>query len=53
MADADLLLKTLVTALQAKLGRLPTEDEVMAFIYGEKAEREAIWNSQKEVSDEA
>jgi len=34
----------LIESLQARLGRLPTEDEVVKFIIGTKQEREAIWN---------
>lgn len=35
----------LVMSLQARLGRLPTEEEVLDFIQGDKETREKIWNS--------
>lgn len=34
----------IVASLQARLGRLPTEEEVIQFIFGSKDEREEIWN---------
>lgn len=36
--------KLLVMTLNAKLGRLPTEEEVFDFIMGTKKDRERIWN---------
>ena len=36
--------KLLVLCLQARLGRLPTEEEVLTFIWGDKETRERIWN---------
>lgn len=44
MDEADSQLKTLVMALRARLGRLPTEEELLGFIYGDHATREALWN---------
>ena len=35
---------TLIKALHAKLGRLPTEDEVIQFIFGDQQMREEVWN---------
>ena len=43
-----------VLALQARFGRLPTEDEVVGFLFGTEKQRNDIWNSQtKENNDEA
>lgn len=43
-----------VLALQARFGRLPTEEEVVGFLFGTYAQREDIWNSQtKENNNEA
>lgn len=41
-------LKTLVEALTTRLGRLPTEDEIIKFINGDMETRQEIWNSIKE-----
>lgn len=38
--------KLLVMSLQARFGRLPTEDEVIDFINGNEEERQAIWNKE-------
>ena len=35
----------LVMALTARLNRLPTESEVMLFIFGTREDREAVWNA--------
>lgn len=35
----------LIMALTARFGTLPTEDEVYAFIFGDKDERQRVWNS--------
>ena len=43
-----------VLALQARFGRLPTEDEVVGFLFGSEKQRNDIWNSQaKENNNEA
>ena len=43
-----------VMALQARFGRLPTEEEVVGFLFGTDTQREDIWNSQaKENNNEA
>lgn len=42
MDDEKLL--TLVKALTARLGRVPEEDEIIAFINGDAVTRERIWN---------
>ena len=43
-----------VLALQARFGRLPTEDEVVGFLFGSEEQRNDIWNSQtKENNNEA
>jgi hypothetical protein len=42
--DANFMM--LVLSLKAKLGRLPTEDEVVTFINGMKAERQLIWDGK-------
>jgi len=46
MPDSDEQFKMLVMGLEAKLGRLPTEDEVVAFIFGTEEERRKIWNGE-------
>lgn len=38
-------LKLLVLTLQAKLGRLPTESEIVNFIFGDKDTRKIIWDN--------
>jgi len=43
--EVDLKLQLLVSSLHARLGRLPSEDEVVTFVFGDSATREAIWNS--------
>lgn len=43
-----------VLALQARFGRLPTEEEVVGFLFGTDTQRNDIWNSQtKENNNEA
>ena len=43
-----------VMALQARFGRLPTEEEVVGFLFGTDTQRKDIWNSQtKENNNEA
>ena len=43
-----------VMALQARFGRLPTEEEVVGFLFGTETQRKDIWNSQtKENNNEA
>jgi hypothetical protein len=37
-------LDLLIDGLRKRLGRWPTEGEVLEFIFGTKEEREAIWN---------
>lgn len=39
-------LKILVLSLEARLGRLPTEDELRSFIHGDYETRTKIWNSE-------
>lgn len=36
----------LITALKARLGRLPTEDEVVGFMSGDADEQRRIWNQE-------
>lgn len=43
--DDNRNLKALILSLQARFGRLPTEDEVVGFINGDQEARERIWNS--------
>lgn len=38
-------IEMLVMALNARLGRLPTEAEVMLFIFGNKEDRLTVWNA--------
>lgn len=40
-------LQKLILMLTARLGRQPTEDEMMDFIYGTHEERELLWNSAR------
>lgn len=47
MAITDGDLTTIITALRDRLGRLPTENEVMLFIFGTEIEKFAIWNLNK------
>lgn len=35
----------LIISLQIRLGRMPTENEVILFIWGTPEERDEIWNS--------
>jgi len=44
--DEDAL-DELIQALRNRLGRLPTEDEVLKFITGTEWDRLVIWNSAK------
>lgn len=44
MADGDDKLKLIVLSLHARLGRLPTEDELIDFVNGDSTTRETIWN---------
>lgn len=37
-------LKLITLLLQAKLDRLPTEDELFDFIFGDSETRKKIWN---------
>ena len=39
---------SLTMTLQARLGRLPTEDEILTFINGDKTARVKIWNQKWE-----
>lgn len=43
---SDKKLKVLILSLQERLGREPTEEEVLGFINGTQEEREAIWNKE-------
>ena len=44
----------IVLALQARFGRLPTEEEVVGFLFGTDMQRNDIWNYQtKENNKEA
>lgn len=43
--DDDQKIETLVVALIARLGRVPTEAEVMLFIFGDKEDRQTVWNA--------
>lgn len=45
MNDRDMSL--LIAGLERRLGRLPTEEEMHDFIFGDKETREKIWNSNK------
>lgn len=36
----------LVDELAERLGRIPTEDEVLLFIYGADEERQSVWNGK-------
>ncbi len=36
----------LVDKLAERLGRIPTEDEVLLFIYGTDEERQSVWNGK-------
>ena len=44
--EASRVLHSLVMALTAKLGRLPTEEELIDFINGNDETRLMIWNTQ-------
>lgn len=37
-------LREVIASLMARLGRLPTEDEVYVFVMGSQEERDQIWN---------
>lgn len=41
---SDEELTNLVVALEARLGRYPTEEEVINFINGDEETKNAIWN---------
>lgn len=41
---ADTHLEILIGSLTERLGRIPTEDEVMDFINGDEETRSNIWN---------
>lgn len=41
----------IVMALQARFGQLPTEEEVVGFLFGTDAQRDDIWNSQTKEND--
>lgn len=45
--ELDAKFDMLVLSLRARLGRLPTEDEVYRFITGSHEERQAIWDGQE------
>lgn len=54
LAEATRGITGVVLALQARFGRLPTEDEVVGFLFGSEKQRNDIWNSQtKENNNEA
>ena len=42
MVDQDM--KVLIAGLTDHLGRLPTEEEVYQFIFGDEKQRQEIWN---------
>lgn len=44
--DEDAL-DRIIAALRNRLGRIPTEDEVLVFIQGSDWDRLVIWNSAK------
>jgi len=45
--EADSKLKLFVMALTAKFGRLPTDDEVHGYIFGDSETRKKIWNQEQ------
>ena len=47
-------MRIVVLTLEKRLGRMPTEEEVKTFIFGSRAERQALWaDNTKENSNEA
>lgn len=46
MSDPDVKIMRIVASLEERLGRYPTEDEVMTFIFGSDDERNAVWNKE-------
>ena len=54
LVEATRGITEVVLALQARFGRLPTEQEVIEFLFGSYDRRNEIWNSQtKENNNEA
>jgi len=54
LVEATRGITEVVMALQARFGRMPSEDEVIEFLFGTDAQRNDIWNSQtKENNNEA
>ena len=54
LVEATRGITEVVIALQARFGRLPTEQEVIEFLFGTDKKRNDIWNSQtKENNNEA
>jgi len=45
MDDMDRKIGIVVDALAKRFGRLPSEDEVYGFVFGDKHARYEIWNS--------
>lgn len=45
MDRLDALLDVIINDLTFKKGYLPTEDEVLLFVYGTDEDRSNIWNS--------
>jgi len=44
--NSELALSKLAQGLTAQLGRAPTEDEVMQFVFGNDEMRREIWNGK-------
>ena len=54
LVEATRGITEVVIALQARFGRMPTEEEVVGFLFGTDKKRNDIWNSQtKENNNEA
>jgi hypothetical protein len=45
---SDQQMRTVVEALAERFGRLPTDEEVMDFLFGDEEKRLAIWNKEVE-----
>ena len=46
LVEATRGITEVVIALQARFGRMPTEEEVVGFLFGTDKKRNDIWNSQ-------
>lgn len=46
MSDPNTKIEKIVASLAKRLGRIPTEEEVVTFIFGSVEEKVALWNKE-------